>query len=60
MQGGAGGHFQGLQFQAVTLASRSEDYWEKGLDLPRDLLMNDSSRFFSASVQPVSSGSTVR
>ena len=53
MHTGAGGHLDGFQVQTSTLALSPEDYLEKRLDFPCDLLMNGNSRFFSASVQPI-------
>jgi hypothetical protein len=60
VQAGASGHFDGLQVQAGVLPLCRKHYLEKRLDFPCDFLMNRSSRFFSASVQPAGSGSAGR
>ena len=53
MHVGASSHFDGFQIQARTFALRGKYYLEERLDFPCDFLMNNSSRFFSTSVQPV-------
>ena len=60
VQPSASGHFDGLQVQAGVLLLCRKHYLEKRLDFPCDFLMNSSSRFFSASVQPAGSGSAGR
>ena len=60
MQARAGSHLHSLQVQTAALALCGKDYLEECLDFPCDFLMNCNSRFFSASVQPPSSGSTDR
>ena len=60
MKARAGRHLDRLQVESMALPLGRKDYLEKRLDFPCDFLMNSSSRFFSASLQPVGSGSAGR
>jgi len=60
VQASASRHLDCFQVPSAALPPRPQHYLEKRLDFPCDFLMNVSSRFFSASVQPVWSGSTGR
>jgi len=60
MQASAGGHLDRFQIERMPSALGRQHYLEKRPDFPCGFLMNSSSRFFSASVQPVGSAAAGR